>query len=154
MHSLKPSVQAGIFFQFLQGFFHDAGSAGIRCQLYARTIFFYPVGEIRGKEPKLTSPAFELEQYSLYGFLTCIKTFYGRAIPKSVRLGWEIDSETALRVVRITKAFTGDANRVKGQTFCFQASEGMAGIKPVAIILLFFFEGYTVKQGFQRVARM
>jgi hypothetical protein len=30
----------------------------------------------------------------------------------------------------------------------------MAGIKPVAIVLLFFFEGYTVKQSFQRVARM
>jgi hypothetical protein len=77
MHTLKPAVQTRIFFQFLQGFFHDAGSAGIWCQLYAHAIFFYPVGEIGGKEPKLTSPAFELEQYTLYRFLSGIKTFNG-----------------------------------------------------------------------------
>jgi hypothetical protein len=61
MHTLKPAVQTRIFFQFLQGFFHDTGGAGIGRQLNPHAIFFNPVWEIRGKEPKLTNPAFELE---------------------------------------------------------------------------------------------
>lgn len=114
MHSLKPLVQAWVFFQLLQGFFHDSGGSGIWRQLNANAIFLYPVGEIRSEKPELAAAALPLQQNAFHRFFSGIKAFDGSAIPKRMRFGWEIDPKTAFRIICVAKSFAGDTNGVQG----------------------------------------
>ena len=74
------------------------------------------------------------------------KTFDGGSIAEKVLFG-EIDPETHLGIIGISKGLAGNDDRVEGQTFQLSALSGYAVDRGDTGRPVRFFEVHTVKQG-------